>query len=282
MKRSLRFLSVLFFWLVFNATAAAHSYDLNRQQVVSLAALIGDLTQTQTVFIGETHDQQAHHNAQLQIIQELHESAVEVSIGLEMFRQAGQPELDRWVAGEIEPAEFSRIFSQHWSDWRVYQSLFVYARDNKIPLIALNIERDIVNQVARKGFSSLSEKQRAKLPLAACNVSPEYRNFIRRTLSDHPHADSAFENFCEAQILWDASMANNLADYLLQEPQRTVVVLAGNGHSWKHGIPEQLARLGDYRSRVLLPEVPGRIDLQHISADEADYLLQGVEQGPLH
>ena len=73
MKRSLCFLSVLIFGLVFSTMAAGHSYDLNRQQVVTLAALIGDLTQTQTVFIGETHDQQAHHNAQLQIIQELHE-----------------------------------------------------------------------------------------------------------------------------------------------------------------------------------------------------------------
>ena len=262
--------------------ADAHSFDLNRRQVITLAEIIADLLQVQTVFIGETHDQQAHHDAQLQIIQKLHESGAEVSIGLEMFRQAGQPELDRWVDGRIGDAEFSRIFAQHWSDWPGYRQIFSYAQDNRIPMIGLNIEREIVNRVALSGFAALSQQQRAKLPLATCNVSPEYRSFIRRTLNAHPHDGTVFENFCEAQILWDASMANNLADYLQQAPQRTVVVLAGNGHSWKHGIPEQLARLGNYSSRVLLPEVPGRIDLQHSSADEADYLLQGVELGPLH
>lgn len=265
---------------------AAHSFDLNRQQVVTLEEIIADLSQVQTVFIGEDHDQKAHHDAQLQIIKELHAQGVELSIGLEMFRRDGQPELDRWVVGEIGEADFSRIFVQHWSDWYLYWEIFVYARDKKIPLLGLNITRDIVNQVARSGFDSLSTTQRESLPLAACNVSAGYRRFIRRTLDGHPHDGTAFNNFCEAQILWDASMAANLAanlaDYLKSKPQQTVVVLAGSGHSWKHGIPEQLARLGSYSSRVLLPEIPGRIDVQHSSAEEADYLLQGVEQAPLH
>ena len=262
--------------------SAAHSYDLTRLQVVTLAEIIADLTRVQTVFIGEVHDRPAHHDAQLQIIDELHTAGIELSIGLEMFRQAGQRDLDRWVAGAIEEAEFARIFSEHWDNWSLYRDIFVYARNNNIPLLGLNIERDIVNQVAREGFASLSPEQRTNLPLATCNVSLEYRNFIRRTLAGHPHDGTVFDHFCEAQILWDASMANNLADYLQRDPQRTVVVLSGNGHSWKHGIPEQLARVGDYSSKILLPEVPGHIDLQHSSADEADYLLQGVELGPLH
>ena len=164
----------------------------------------------------------------------------------------------------------------------MYRDIFVYARDNRIPLLGLNIERDVVSQVARDGFASLTDQQRQRLPLAACNVSEKYRDFMRRTLSGHPHEGTAFENFCEAQILWDVSMAVTLSEHLASHPRRTVVVLAGNGHSWKHGIPEQLTRLGYDDSRVLLPEVPGRIDRQHSSADEADYLLQGVELGPLH
>lgn len=281
MKRIL-FTIILLLSLVSAENIAAHSYDLNRQQVITLAEIIADLAQVQTVFIGETHDQQAHHDAQLQIIKALHAKRVVLSIGLEMFRSDGQPELDRWVAGEIGETEFSRIFAKHWSNWNLYREIFVYARDNRIPLLGLNITREIVNQVARSGFDSLPAAQRERLPLAACNVSPGYRNFIRRALDGHPHDGTAFENFCEAQILWDASMAANLADYLDKMPQQTVVVLAGNGHAWKHGIPAQLTRRGDYSSRVLLPEIPGRIDLQHSSADEADYLLQGVEQAPLH
>jgi len=263
-------------------SAEAHSYDLNRQQVVTLDEIISDLAQVQTVFVGESHDQWAHHQAQLQIIQELFAAGAEVHIGLEMFRRDGQAELDRWVAGELDEAEFSQIFSRHWGYWQLYRDIFIYARDNGIRLLGLNIKRDIVNQVARSGFSSLSAQQRAKLPLAACNVNPAYRSYIRRSLNGHPLDATEFEHFCEAQILWDASMARSLADNLQQSPHATVVVLAGSGHSWRYGIPEQLARLGAFSSRVLLPEIPGQIDLQRISEADADYLLQGVEQAPLH
>jgi hypothetical protein len=34
--------------------------------------------------------------------------------------------------------------------------------------------------------------------------------------------------------------------------------------------------------RVLLPEVPGRIDPGNITTAEADYLLMGVDEAPLH
>jgi uncharacterized iron-regulated protein len=282
MNNLTKFIILAVFILFTPQLALAHSVNLNTNQVVTLEQIITDLGDVQKIFIGEIHDRKSHHDAQLQIISELHKKGVSIAVGLEMFRRDGQPQLDRWVAGEIEEAEFARIFAQHWSDWHLYRDIFVYARDNRIPLLGLNIERDVVSLVARNGFTSLSDQQREKLPLAVCNVSDTYRNFMRRTLSGHPHAGTAFENFCEAQILWDASMAENLIDYLDVNPKKTVVVLAGNGHAWKHGIPEQLARLGYDNSRVLLPEVPGRIDLQHSSADEADYLLQGVDFGPLH
>ena len=262
--------------------AAAHSFDLNRLEVTTLEEMIADLSGVQAVFIGETHDQASHHAAQLQVIRALHEAGVPVSIALEMFRQDGQADLDRWRGGEIEEDEFREIFARHWSYWPVYREIFLYARDNRIPLVGLNIPRQLVKQVARSGFSSLNAQQRRDLPLSYCDVSPRYRAFMSRTLQGHPLEGTAFENFCEAQILWDASMAVNLENYLLEHPDRTVVVLAGNGHAWKHGIPEQLLRRNTFMTRVLLPEIPGRIDRATTSDDETDYLLEGVDLGPLH
>ncbi|PLX94489.1 MAG: hypothetical protein C0619_02850 [Desulfuromonas sp.] len=272
----------LFFCLNSVNPVFAHSVDLNSQQVTSLEKIIADLSQVQAVFIGELHDRQAHHDAQLQVIRELHQSGADVSVGLEMFRQDGQSELDRWVAGEIDEPQFVTTFNEHWQDWPLYREIFVYARDEKIPLIGLNITREIVNQVARAGFASLSDRQREKLPFATCDVSPEYRAFIRRALGEHAGEGGNFENFCEAQLVWDMNMAKVIEDHLTQQPQRTVVVLAGSGHSWKHGIPEQLSRRGTYPYRVLLPEVPGHIDLRTIDSGDADYLLQGVDLAPLH
>ncbi len=282
MKQIIFLISMFGLSLGMSLSAAAHSFDLNTQEITTFAEIVADLRQSRAVFVGEMHGEAGHHSAQLQVIKELHEGGAEVSIGLEMFRQDGQDALDRWVRGDLEELEFGEIFLQHWSNWHAYREIFIFAREEKIPLIGLNIPREIVSQVAREGFASLTDAQRAELPLAACNVSPEYRNFIRRALHGHSDNETDFEHFCEAQMLWDSSMAEKLEDYLQQQPQRLVVVLAGNGHSWKHGIPAQLKRRGDYRTRVLLPEVHGRIDRQHIDSDDADYLLQGVEQAPLH
>lgn len=282
MQRLFMIIPVLLLLFAMPIDAAAHSYDLNQQKHVSLEEIIADLQSAQVVYIGESHDRAAHHRAQLQLIRALHQAGDSLAIGLEMFREDGQADLDRWIQGEVVEEEFKKIFAEHWSNWSLYRDIFIYARNEKIPLVGLNIPRKLVNQVALAGFASLTPEQKAKLPLASCNVSPEYRAFIRRTLHGHPHGDKAFEHFCEAQILWDAGMAVNLEEYLLDNPQRTVVVLAGSGHAWKHGMPEQLLRRGDYRSRVLLPETPGTLDLSNASADESDYLMQGLELGPLH
>jgi uncharacterized iron-regulated protein len=275
-------LLLLSFTLVGINYSSAHTFDLNRLDVTTLDKMIVDLSGAQVVFIGETHDQVSHHAAQLQVIRELHEAGIPVSVGLEMFRQDGQVNLDRWVAGDMDEDSFKEVYVRHWGDWHLYRDIFIYARDNRIPLVGLNIPRQLVNQVARRGFDSLSAEQRKDLPLAYCNISPRYREFMTRTLQGHPLEGTAFEYFCEAQILWDASMALNLEEYLRENPQRTVVVLAGNGHAWKHGIPEQLLRSGEYRIRVLLPEIPGRVDRSTTSLDEADYLLEGIDLGPLH
>lgn len=263
------------------AGAEAHILDLRQKQVVTLQGMITDLSGARVVFIGESHDQVAHHQAQLQVIRGLKDAGAEVAVGLEMFRNDGQPELDRWVAGALAERDFVPLFNRHWGGWSYYREIFLYARQQKIPLVGLNIPRQVVHQVAREGFASLSDEVRAELPLATCNVNPMYRHFLRGVLNGHPLEGTAYEHFCEAQILWDASMARHLKDYLERHPQHVVVVLAGNGHAWRHGIAEHL---GDYADsmRVLLPEVAGWLEQDLIDAEVADYLLQGVELGPLH
>jgi len=255
----------------------AHIYRLADRTTSSLAVMIADLMRVEIIFIGETHDNPAHHRAQLQIIRALKEQGKEIAIGLEMFRADSQADLDDWIAGRLSTAAFKAVFDQNWSDWDIYSEIFQYAKRYQIPLAGLNLDRNITSQVARGGFASLPRKQLRKLPITACNVDPAYERFIRRALGMHS-TDLAFKNFCEAQLLWDMVMADNLLRFKQENPEYAVVLLAGQGHSWKHGIPAQLARKTDYTFRVLLPAN----DQQTITAADADYLLLGVEQAPLH
>jgi uncharacterized iron-regulated protein len=64
---------------------------------------------------------------------------------------------------------------------------------------------------------------------------------------------------------------------LEKNPKATVVVVAGSGHSWKLGIPAQIQSRSALPFRVILPEVPGRVDEKTIALHEADYVWLGLK-----
>ncbi|ALC16616.1 putative iron-regulated protein [Desulfuromonas soudanensis] len=260
----------------------AHILQLDEGKYVSFAEVLKDLSTTRVVFMGELHDHAGHHRAQLQVIRALHNRGVTLAVGLEMFRSDSQQALDRWVAGESREEEFLRDYEENWSLWPVYREIFLFAREHGVKLVGLNLSRKITGQVASKGMDSLSPEQLGELPGVRCVVDPPYRSFIQRTLGAHVHKGAVFENFCEAQLLWDTAMARTLMNFLGTHPEHLVVVLAGSGHAWHYGIPRQLRDLGETNLRVLLPEIPGRIEEGTATANEADYLMIGLDRGGLH
>ena len=268
--------------LLAGASCLAHTLRLADEKIVTLAEMIADLRQARVVLIGEVHDNPHHHQAQLQLLKALVATGAKVAVGLEMFRSDSQPALDQWVAGRLDRAKFREISQDNWGNAPQYEEIYLYARVQRLPLIGLNFSRRISQQVAAHGFASLSKELLGELPWVQCVVSPAYQEFIGRAMGKHQQPGISFTNFCEAQMLWDSVMARNLHDYLARHPEQTVVVLAGDGHAWKHAIPAQLSRLGDTSWRVVLPEIPGQTEKLDLTAADTDYLLLGVDEGPVH
>ncbi|MFZ5765218.1 MAG: ChaN family lipoprotein [Thermodesulfobacteriota bacterium] len=265
----------LFFCLSIPAGGHPHIRDLARGQEVAATDFIAALQEVQLVFVGENHDHDGHHAMQAAIIRALKERAPErnaLAVGLEMFQADFQWALDKWVAGDLTEADFQPLYARNWSMWPTYRPIFLLAHDRGVPLLGLNISRDLTRQVARHGFASLNAEQRRGLHGIVCRVDPAYENFIRRALGGHGHGDRDFTHFCEAQLLWDAAMARNLLQFLEKNPETQVVVLAGSGHSWKYGIPHQISQHAEISYRVVLPEVRGRIDRDSATAADADFL----------
>ena len=272
--------SFLIFSLVVWSYGSSSSRILrvNDGKLLSLPEIVNDLIQARLIFVGELHTYQSHHDAQLKLIRALKQADASVVIGLEMFKRNSQPDLDRWIKGELSESEFQQIYLKNWGyPWPLYRDIFLHARDHKIPMIGLNVPPRITRQVAREGFASLSKKQRGDLPMVTCRVDPEYMAFIRRSLGMHGHGGMEFTKFCEAQLVWDTAMAWSLLRFLDKNPQSTVVVIAGSGHSWKRGIPTQIRSRSKVEYRVILPEIPGRTDREHTTLDEADYVWLGLK-----
>ena len=266
-------LLALFFFLRGHASTVERIHRVSDGKILSLSELTKDLIESRLVFVGEIHTFKRHHHMQLQTIRALKEAGAPVAIGLEMFRRDNQTNLDRWVAGELSEREFQKIYYKNWNyPWPLYRDIFLYARKYKIPMVGLNVPPEVTRQVAREGFASLSPKQRGDLPVVTCRVDPEYMAFVRRSLGMHGHGGMEFTKFCEAQLVWDTAMAWSLLRYLEKSPEATVVVVAGSGHSWKLGIPAQIQSRSTVPFRVILPEVPGRVELENITVNETDYV----------
>lgn len=245
------------------------------KKALALPELIRELTPARLVFIGESHDQEAHHRAQLAVIKGLVEAGRKVAVGLEMFRQESQAELDRWVSGELPLQEFLKVYYDNWTlPWPLYRDILVYARDQGLPLIGLNIPRAITRKVARSGFDSLDREELAQLPPIRCDVDPEYEDFIRRALAGHGHGGLSFTYFCEAQVVWDTAMARRLAAFLKDHPQTVVTVLAGSGHAWKQGIPRRVREAGRFPFKVILPGSSGGQAREGLGIQDTDYVWQ--------
>jgi uncharacterized iron-regulated protein len=137
-------------------------------------------------------------------------------------------------------------------------------------MVGLNVSRGITRQVAQEGFSSLSETQREELDGGSCNVTREYRDFIRSAFGAHGHGSMDFIRFCEAQLVWDTAMAINAVNHLEQHPDRMMVLLAGSGHARKLGIPYQVKSRSPILTTVRLPRTPDIFDQEPDSLTNAE------------
>jgi len=252
-----------------------HVLRLSDRKIISFGQMIEDLKKTRLVFVGEIHNQEFHHRQQTAIIKALHDSGIRVAVGFEMFTAESQDDLNGWVNGRLPLGDFVKIYYKNWGmPWPLYRDILLYIQENRVPAVGLNIPPGISEKVAAHGFSSLTAGEIGKLPPGiSCTVDDRYMEFIRRAYADHTIKERQFVNFCEAQMVWDKSMARHLVEYLKKNHAGTVVVLAGVGHAWKRGIPDQVALESKFTFRVILPLIPDQIEKKTVTTRDADYVL---------
>ena len=264
-------------WAPACADSPTRLKDLNTSSEISLAEAVPALREADLILVGESHGNAGHHGAQLAVIRALHEAGDEVCVGLEMFQRREQAVLERWIGGDMAEDEMQAAFLRNWGvEWPAYREIFLYCRDNKVPMAGLNVPRAITRKVARQGFSSLTAEEIGLLPPIACRVAPEYESFLRNFTGSDGH-QGAFERFCEAQLVWDAGMAAHALEYLGDRPGTTMVVMTGSVHAWKPAMPDQVRRLApEARLISILPEFSSRKDGGEADTRDADYLVLGM------
>jgi uncharacterized iron-regulated protein len=243
--------------------------------VVQVEQIFDRLAGSRIVLLGEAHTTVTHHRWQLYMLSALHSRNTNLVVGFEMLPRRGQASLDDWSAGKLTEEEFleQSQWQKVWGyDAGLYLPLLHFARLNRLPTVALNIDRKLVSQVSKQGWQALSEAERMGLSDPA-PASDAYRDSLaelyayKQLLSDasedednvEPDLDEilrsdAFSNFVEAQLTWDRAMAEALAAAHRRDPKAIVVGIVGRGHlEYGYGIPHQLADMGIDDVDVLLP-----------------------------
>ncbi|MDA1324216.1 MAG: ChaN family lipoprotein [Proteobacteria bacterium] len=243
-------------------------------KMISPGRLMAALARRPVVLLGEQHDNAEHHRWQLQMLAALHAHKPDMIVGFEMFPRRVQPALDRWAVGALNEKNFLRE-----SDWEtvwgfnpdLYLPLFHFVRQNRLTMIALNIDRALVSRVGREGRAAIPADQRGGLsdPAAASDAYLRYLADVYATGHGQEEArpkksdpaavmaDDKFKRFVAAQLTWDRAMAEAVAKARRKQPASLVVGIMGQGHvRFGHGVAHQLADLGVANTAIVLPIEP--------------------------
>lgn len=232
---------------------------------IATPELIRKMSERPVVLLGEVHTSAEHHRWQLQVIAALYGANPNMVIGFEAFPRTAQLVLDQWTRGALSEKEFlekSRWFDVWRFDPRLYMPLFHFARMNRIPMRALNVERTLTKRVGKEGWAAIPNDQRRGLDDPA-KPSRAYLASLKKVFASHsdddtPFDETAFGRFVDVQLTWDRAMAEALAKARMAGGKPLVVGIAGRGHvEYGYGIPRQLDDLGVRGSAVLLPSDSG-------------------------
>lgn len=238
--------TVLIILLFSSACARATSRPLSEDgallspsgEAITLRSLSDVVRGFDYVLVGESHDSDCDHRSQAEIIAAL--EPLQPSVGLEMVSHDKQPVLDRFNRGELSVEEVAEAldWKKSWGfDFGLYAPIFRVAADAGLPLIALNVPREVLKAVRERGIEGIEPEERLQLPEDILLPPEAQMEALREQFEAHrehmkiadDEVEARFERFVLIQSIWDTAMATRALE-AARATGRPVVVLAGAGH----------------------------------------------------
>lgn len=264
---------------VFEASPYRDPATLQKGQILHLATgriltepeLIDFLSHFPVVYIGETHDNVDAHDVQFSILKGLYGKLPgKMALGLEMLPRGSQSMVNAYVQGRLNEKEFARLWVKNWGHtFPYYREILAYARENRIPLLALNTDDDVKNAVRKHALHELDPDTADRLPDMDLD-DPYYEARTRSIFEGHHMGPKNSDKFLRVQTLWDETMAETAAEFLTSPEGKGMhlIVLAGGHHvTYGFGIPRRLFR------RVSLPYAVVSTLMVEIPENKKDRLM---------
>lgn len=230
--------------------------DTASGQEVDLPALVRQNLNRDVFIIGEFHDSYACHVWQKDFIEALAKEYPRLLVGFEFFNRGDDPVLDLYLSGKINEAELLQKtgwYQRGAMDFAYTRLVLETVKKLGLKAVGLNVPRELVSRVAKRGFASLSAAEQAMFP-GAGRTYPEHEYYVRSTLGEFAvQVPLWFQNVYAAQKCWDTVMAESMR-LALARPEfrgRKGIIIAGSAHvAYGLGIAWRY-RLRDKRAEIL-------------------------------
>lgn len=200
------------------------------------------------ILIGEEHDDKIGHAEKLKLVRFLSERQKFI-ISMEMFERDQQIVLNEFLSGLIDEKIFQTDIKL-WNNFEDYKPIVLFAKENKIPILASNAPRRYVRMLSRNGleelyrFPTLSKKLFAPIYMIEPYRQEAYENKIFGSIAGHANEKLGMKNMILAQNLWDATMADSIAKSL-DRKRAKIIHINGRFHSDEYmGVTHRLTQLG--------------------------------------
>ncbi|MCJ7524880.1 MAG: ChaN family lipoprotein, partial [Candidatus Aminicenantes bacterium] len=227
-----------------------------RGQEIDMPTLVRQNLDKDVFIIGEFHDSYACHLRQKEFIEALAKETPRLLVGFEFFNRDDDPLLDLYLNGKISEAELlekTGWYQRGAMNFGYTRLVLETVKKLGLKAVGLNVPREMVSRVAKRGWAGLSAAERALFP-GAERSHPEHEYFIRSTLGEFAvQVPLWFLNVYSAQKCWDTVMAESMR-LALARPEfrgRKGIIIAGSAHvAYGLGIPWRY-RLRDKRAKIL-------------------------------
>ena len=194
---------------------------------ISVGQLLQAVISADVAVLGEVHDNPRHHQLRGELLRQLPAASKTVVAEHLSWR------LRFKVGGELLTGLEAAGFDAKGWGWPLHQPVFEAVTSMKMPLMGGNLPGESIKEVFKTRGQSLPEAVRSLLAQAPFDV--QQSKALEEEI-DQGHCGampaSMFEGMAAVQRGRDAAMAEVALAHLPS------VVLAGNGHAWKHlGVP---------------------------------------------
>jgi hypothetical protein len=129
-----------------------------------------------------------------------------------------------------------KIKFPNWNfNFNYYEKIFTLAKENKVPMYALNAPRKIIRKIRILGWESLTDEEKKYVPKPDLS-NKDHKQLMQTIFEDMEmpeamkgHGDIMYKAIYRAQSAWDEVMAANTLRAANIEEKR-ILVLVGSGH----------------------------------------------------